>query len=134
VKVIYETFSPRLEEEVRHALVEMDSNEPPIGDGSASPYVGMIKEAGIVEQDAARSYLEPREPIVVQTGESIITILPDSKFRIPVTVGPAPLHTVSECRDYLGLLREGDRLGAHVRLLRGRQAAHGQGADQGRQH
>ena len=65
---------------IDNALVEMDSNEPPIGDGSAAPYVGMIKEAGIVEQEAARSYLEPREPIVVQSGESIIMILPDSSF------------------------------------------------------
>jgi UDP-3-O-[3-hydroxymyristoyl] N-acetylglucosamine deacetylase / 3-hydroxyacyl-[acyl-carrier-protein] dehydratase len=74
---------------IDNALVEMDSNEPPIGDGSAAPYVGMIKEAGIVEQEAARSYLEPREPIVVQSGESIIMILPDSKFRISCTqVGP----------------------------------------------
>ncbi len=74
---------------VDNALVEMDSNEPPIGDGSAAPYVGMIKEAGIVEQEAARSYLEPRESIVVQSGESIIMILPDSKFRISCTqVGP----------------------------------------------
>ena len=79
---------------VDNALVEMDSNEPPIGDGSAAPYVGMIQEAGIVEQDAARSYLEPREPIVVQTGESIITILPDSKFRISCTqVGPGGRFT-----------------------------------------
>ena len=74
---------------VDNALVEMDSNEPPIGDGSAAPYVGMIKEAGIVEQEAARSYLEPQESIVVQSGESIIMILPDSKFRISCTqVGP----------------------------------------------
>ena len=30
-------------------------------------YVELIKKAGIVEQDAARAYIEPREPIVVQT-------------------------------------------------------------------
>lgn len=79
---------------VDNALVEMDSNEPPIGDGSAAPYVGVIKEAGIVEQDAARSFLEPREPIVIQTGESIITILPDPKFRVSCTqVGPGGRFT-----------------------------------------
>ncbi|MET0222778.1 MAG: UDP-3-O-acyl-N-acetylglucosamine deacetylase, partial [Terrimicrobium sp.] len=77
-----------------NALVEMNSNEPPIGDGSAAPYVGMIKQAGIVEQEAKRAYLEPREPIVVQTGESIITILPDAKFRISCTqVGPGGRFT-----------------------------------------
>ena len=121
---------------VDNALVEMDSNEPPIGDGSAAPYVGMIKEAGIVEQEAARSYLEPREPIVVQSGESIIMILPDSKFRISCTqVGPErTLHAIPERRNDSGFLRAGNRLRAHVCLLRGCQTAHGQRAYQGWQH
>ncbi len=39
---------------VDNALIEMDANEPPIGDGSAQPYVELIKKAGIVEQAAPR--------------------------------------------------------------------------------
>src|SRR5213075_2784217 len=31
---------------VDNAIVEMDANEPPIGDGSAKPYVDVIKRAG----------------------------------------------------------------------------------------
>ncbi len=74
---------------VDNALIEMDANEPPIGDGSAAAYVEVIKRAGIVEQDARRSCIEPREPIIVQAGDSILTIIPDSKFRISCTqVGP----------------------------------------------
>lgn len=74
---------------VDNALIEMDANEPPIGDGSAAAYVALIKEAGIVEQDAPRSYFTPREPISVQVGDSILTILPDTKFRVSCTqVGP----------------------------------------------
>ena len=110
-----------------NALVEMNSNEPPIGDGSAAPYVGMIKQAGIVEQEATRAYLEPREPIVVQTGESIITILPDAKFRISCTqVGPGgSLHPIPQCGDHSRILRKRDRDGTDVCLLRGRQATDG---------
>lgn len=74
---------------VDNALIEMDANEPPIGDGSAAAFVALIKEAGIVEQDAPRSYFTPREPISVQVGDSILTILPDTKFRVSCTqVGP----------------------------------------------
>lgn len=74
---------------VDNALIEMDANEPPIGDGSAAAYVGVIKQAGIVEQDAPRTCLEPREPIIVQIGDSILTIIPDTKFRVSCTqVGP----------------------------------------------
>jgi len=75
---------------VDNALVEMDANEPPIGDGSAAAYVEVIKKAGIVEQDAPRSVFEPCEPIHIETKEgSLITIIPDEKFRISCTqVGP----------------------------------------------
>ena len=74
---------------VDNALIEMNANEPPIGDGSAAPYVGVIKEAGIVEQDAPRAFLEPREPVILESNGSILTIIPDTKFRVSCTqVGP----------------------------------------------
>ena len=75
---------------VDNAIIEMDANEPPIGDGSAKAYVETIKQAGIVEQDAPRRYFEPTEPIHIETKEgSLLTIIPDEKFRISCTqVGP----------------------------------------------
>jgi UDP-3-O-[3-hydroxymyristoyl] N-acetylglucosamine deacetylase/3-hydroxyacyl-[acyl-carrier-protein] dehydratase len=74
---------------VDNALIQMDANEPPIGDGSASEYIALIKNAGIIEQDAPRRYLEIREPITMESNGSILVILPDSKFRISCTqVGP----------------------------------------------
>ncbi len=74
---------------VDNALIEMDANEPPIGDGSAAPYLVTIKQAGIVEQDAPRAFFEPKEPVTIELGESIITIIPDTKLRISCTqVGP----------------------------------------------
>jgi len=75
---------------VDNVLIEMDANEPPIGDGSAAPFVELIKKAGIVAQDAPRTYFEVTEPIHLETkGGSIMTIVPDDKFRISCTnVGP----------------------------------------------
>ena len=75
---------------VDNAIVEMDANEPPIGDGSAKPFVDCIKQAGIEEQDAVRSVYEIREPIHLETNNgSLITIVPDKGFRISCTqVGP----------------------------------------------
>jgi len=75
---------------VDNALIEMNANEPPIGDGSAAPYVELIKKAGIVEQDAPRSYADIREPIY-QSSKSgtIINVVPSDTFRISCTqVGP----------------------------------------------
>jgi len=75
---------------VDNAIIEMDANEPPIGDGSAKPFVDCIKKAGIEEQDANLSVFEIREPIHLETkGGSLITIVPDKSFRISCTqVGP----------------------------------------------
>jgi UDP-3-O-[3-hydroxymyristoyl] N-acetylglucosamine deacetylase/3-hydroxyacyl-[acyl-carrier-protein] dehydratase len=75
---------------VDNAIVEMDANEPPIGDGSALPYVEVIKRAGVVDQDAPRQWMKISEPIHLEskTG-SIVILLPDTKFRISCTqAGP----------------------------------------------
>jgi len=75
---------------IDNALIEMDANEPPIGDGSAQPFVECIKKAGIEEQEAIRSVYEIREPIHQETKNgSLITIVPDKSFRVSCTqVGP----------------------------------------------
>ena len=74
---------------VDNALIQMDANEPPIGDGSASEYIALIKKAGIIEQDAPRRYIDIREPVTIESNGSILVILPDTKFRVSCTqVGP----------------------------------------------
>jgi UDP-3-O-[3-hydroxymyristoyl] N-acetylglucosamine deacetylase/3-hydroxyacyl-[acyl-carrier-protein] dehydratase len=75
---------------VDNAIIEMDSNEPPIGDGSAKLFVDLIREAGIVEQPAPRTAFEISEPIHLETKSgSLLTIVPDSAFRVSCTnVGP----------------------------------------------
>ena len=75
---------------VDNCLIEMDSSEPPIGDGSAQQYVELIAQAGIVEQPVPRAYYEITEPIHIETRSgSLMTIVPDSAFRISCTnVGP----------------------------------------------
>ncbi len=75
---------------VDNALIEMDANEPPIGDGSSRPFVEMIKKVGLIAQAAPRKVWEIREPIHLETGDgTIITIVPSKTFRVSVTnVGP----------------------------------------------
>ena len=75
---------------VDNAIVEMDANEPPIGDGSAQPYVDLIKKAGVTAQEEPRNFFDVREPMNVEskTG-ALLVLLPDDKFRISCTqAGP----------------------------------------------
>src|SRR4051794_5700201 len=63
---------------VDNAIVEMDANEPPIGDGSGTPYVELIKEAGVVPQESTRQIFAVTEPISIETkGGSLLVALPD---------------------------------------------------------
>lgn len=76
--------------DVDNAVVEMNANEPPIGDGSAQPYVDLIKKAGVTAQEAPRKFLDVRETMHIEskTG-SLLVLLPDDKFRISCTqAGP----------------------------------------------
>lgn len=75
---------------VDNAIIEMDAQEPPIGDGSAQPFVQLIKQAGLVVQNDPRHVFEVREPIHIESRDgSLLTIVPDKKFRISCTnVGP----------------------------------------------
>src|ERR1700740_1242901 len=52
---------------VDNAIVEMDANEPPIGDGSAKAYVDVIKRAGVTAQEAPRKFFHVRDPMHVET-------------------------------------------------------------------
>ena len=51
--------------------------EVPILDGSALPFLQVFESVGIVEQDANKLYLTPREPIVIQDSQGrFIQIVP----------------------------------------------------------
>ncbi len=72
--------------EIDNVIIEMNANEPPIGDGSAAPFVELIQRAGKHTQDAVRKIFDVREPVSIETAEgSILTVLPDTKFRISCT-------------------------------------------------
>src|SRR5436189_3058224 len=75
---------------VDNAIIEMDAQEPPIGDGSAQPYIDLIKRAGVTAQEEPRKFFDVREPMHVEskTG-ALLVLLPDEKFRISCTqAGP----------------------------------------------
>ncbi|PYL17058.1 MAG: UDP-3-O-[3-hydroxymyristoyl] N-acetylglucosamine deacetylase, partial [Verrucomicrobia bacterium] len=76
---------------VDNAIVEMDANEPPIGDGSAKAYVDVIKRAGISAQEAPRKFFHVREPMHIETktGAMLILLPDDNGFRVSCTqAGP----------------------------------------------
>jgi UDP-3-O-[3-hydroxymyristoyl] N-acetylglucosamine deacetylase len=75
---------------VDNCLVELDSLEVPIMDGSSIEFVSLIEEAGVIEQSAARTYLRVLERIEAHDGNRSISIEPavagDDEFSIFSTI------------------------------------------------
>ena len=71
--------------EIDNAIVEIDSNEPPIADGSAREYVRMIDSVGAVAQTETREPYRVKEPIELQAGESMMSVFPHDKLKISCT-------------------------------------------------
>lgn len=65
---------------IDNCLVEINSVEPPVADGSALPFVRLIEEAGIMQQDAAREVVNISEAQTIRTEDKFITILPYDGF------------------------------------------------------
>ncbi|MEO6035853.1 MAG: bifunctional UDP-3-O-[3-hydroxymyristoyl] N-acetylglucosamine deacetylase/3-hydroxyacyl-ACP dehydratase [Verrucomicrobiota bacterium] len=70
---------------IDNALVELDANEPPIGDGSARDYMRMIQSVGLVPQGVRREVYQIHTPIDMESGESLIAVFPHDKFKISCT-------------------------------------------------
>lgn len=76
--------------EIDNLFIELDANEPPVGDGSALPFVNALMEAGIVEQDSPKDYLEIESPILYseRDGDLLkeLVVLPSDDFRLTFMV------------------------------------------------
>jgi len=70
--------------QIDNLIVELDNNEPPVGDGSARPYVDRLLEAGIVDQDADKVYLEIDTPMAYSEPERAVDVVvtPSDEMRI----------------------------------------------------
>src|SRR5438045_7444353 len=82
---------------VDNAVVEMDANEPPIGDGSAQAYVDLVRKAGVTEQPEPRKLFHLRDTMHVEskTG-ALLSLFPDDTFRISCTIA-GPNNRFSQC-------------------------------------
>jgi len=70
---------------IDNALIELDGNEPPIGDGSARAYCHMVEEAGIVPQPEQREPYRVESPIEVEVGEALMTVFPHEALKLTCT-------------------------------------------------
>jgi len=71
---------------IDNVVVELDSPEVPIMDGSAKPFINMIQQAGIRQLGAARRYLKVLRPLSLSRGEKSIALYPSDHFRVTYSI------------------------------------------------
>lgn len=67
---------------VDNAIIEVDSLEVPILDGSSEQWIELIEQAGIVALAAPRAFLKVLKRIEVSEGNRFMSIEPANEFRI----------------------------------------------------
>lgn len=67
---------------VDNAVIELDSFEIPIMDGSALPFVTMLKEVGTHLQGKTKKLLVIKKPVCVKDGDGSADLLPAAEFKI----------------------------------------------------
>ena len=70
--------------EIDNLIVELSSDEPPVMDGSAAPFVTALQSAGMVEQEAIREYFELEKTLAYHSEKDgvDIVVIPSAVYRI----------------------------------------------------
>ncbi len=71
---------------VNNIIIEMDSDEVPIMDGSAAQFVEILNSAGIIRFKRPNYFMQMLEPIEAKEGDRFIAIYPSDHFDISYTI------------------------------------------------
>jgi UDP-3-O-[3-hydroxymyristoyl] N-acetylglucosamine deacetylase len=70
---------------IDNCRVEVDGPEMPVLDGSAAPFVCMIKEAGVQVLRAGRRFVIIDRPVEIRDGDKLARLEPSDAFRVSFT-------------------------------------------------
>ena len=105
---------------IDNAYVELDNLELPILDGSAKPFVDMVRSAGLKPQRRKRTYMRILKPVEVRDGDKFIGVYPcsdeDWGYSISYNIDfPAPIGKSSFSCELIGSGRANSAVngGAH---------------------
>lgn len=71
---------------IDNAYIDLSSDEVPIMDGSAGPFVFLIQSAGVEEQNAAKQFMRIKERVRVEDGDKWAMFEPFEGFKVGFTI------------------------------------------------
>src|SRR3989442_3876704 len=86
VETVEHLLAALLSTGVDNVLVELNSPEVPIMDGSAAPFIYLIHEAGVKRLQTSRNYLKIVRPIAISRGDKRIALYPSDHFKVTYSI------------------------------------------------
>lgn len=86
VKTVEHVLAALVGLEIDNVYVDLDGGEVPVMDGSAAPFVRLIKAAGIMQQGQPRPFLKILQPVEVADGDRRVVIEPSATPRITYSI------------------------------------------------
>lgn len=71
---------------IDNAIVDLDGGEVPIMDGSAAPFVFLIKSGGIREQNSPKKFIVIKKAFKVVDGNRSVAIYPSNELKVSYTI------------------------------------------------
>jgi UDP-3-O-[3-hydroxymyristoyl] N-acetylglucosamine deacetylase len=71
---------------IDNVLVELDSFEVPIMDGSSAPFIFLVQSAGIEEQDAPKRFIVIKDTVRVENSKSWAQVSPHNGFKVTLEI------------------------------------------------
>jgi UDP-3-O-[3-hydroxymyristoyl] N-acetylglucosamine deacetylase len=72
---------------IDNAIIELNTPEVPIMDGSSAPFIYLVQEAGVRTLAEPRKYLKVTRPVTLTRGDKQIALFPSDHFKVSYTIG-----------------------------------------------
>ncbi len=86
IKTVEHLLSTLFALNIDNIIISLKGEEVPIMDGSSAPWVYLIKTAGIVEQDAYKSFLIVKKPVSIRENGKFAALIPSKDFEINYSI------------------------------------------------
>jgi UDP-3-O-[3-hydroxymyristoyl] N-acetylglucosamine deacetylase len=71
---------------IDNAIIELNTPEVPIMDGSSAPFIYLVQEAGVRTLAEPRRYLKITRPVTLTRGDKQIALFPSDHFKVSYTI------------------------------------------------